>query len=276
MPQLMKNSPAFAGPRFLPMARGPVSPVDNPARCEVIEGENGAELLIYGALYPGAVYEDEVSALDVIRELSGLNNADVTVRINSPGGVVTEGIAIYNALRAYGGKVTCQVDGLAASAASEILMASNRRIAAGPGAFVMIHNAWGLAIGGSDDIRSYADVLDKMDAQLVETYVRASGMSEADVRSAMAAETWYTAAEALEAGLLTEVLDAEAETVMAAARGFDLSGFAGLPAALRRQARSEDEPVAEVEPVAARPANLPTDNFEFEYRSRVAALANRG
>lgn len=252
---------AFAGPmgrgRF-PYARtrgdgaqGPQAGAVTPARCEVLRGDNGAELLIYGVIDSLVYWGDEVTAASVIEALTELDGEDVTVRINSPGGLVTEGLAIYNALLNYSGKVTTQVDGLAASIASVIMMAGETRRAASDKALVMIHNAWGLAIGDHSDMRRTADLLQKMDGQIAGTYAARGGGTKDEFLAAMAVETWYDSAEAVAAGLLTEVLGGDAAEAVNSARMFDLSGFANLPKALR--ASATPAPAATPAPVAVDP-----------------------
>lgn len=133
---------------------------------------------------------------------------DVTVNINSPGGDVFEGIAIYNRLREHQGRVNVKVLGLAASAASIIAMAGDD-IEIGASSFIMIHNAWVLAVGNRHDMREVADFLEPFDRALADVYVSRTGQSFEDVQAAMDAETWLNGSTAIELGYANALLAAD-------------------------------------------------------------------
>lgn len=124
---------------------------------------------------------------------------DVVVNINSPGGDMFEGVAIYNLLAAHEGKVTVNVMGLAASAASIIAMAGDT-INMGAGSFLMIHNCWAVVIGNQNDLRDAADVFSGFDTAMADIYHARTGMKTADVAELMNAETWLGAADAVKQG----------------------------------------------------------------------------
>src|SRR5262249_39117748 len=132
------------------------------------------------------------------------NGHTLNVHINSPGGSVFEGIAVQNILANHPATVNISVDGLAASIASVIAMAGDK-ITMCPGSMMMIHEASGLAWGHAADMRQLADVLDKISGTLADAYALRAGGEAADWRTAMHAETWYTADEAVAAGLADEV-----------------------------------------------------------------------
>lgn len=157
----------------------------------------------------------------------------IVVRIDSAGGDVTEGIAIYNLLRQHGASVTVHVEGLAASIASVIAMAGDDIVMA-EGAFMMIHNPWGLALGDADAMRHHADVLDKMRDELVGIYVARTGQKREDVLAAVNAETWMTADEAMALGYATKVIPAKKKRKAAAA--WNLANFTRVPDAVRAYA----------------------------------------
>lgn len=136
---------------------------------------------------------------------------DVEVHINSPGGDMFEGVAIYNRLREHTGRITVKVMGIAASAASVIAMAGDQRLI-GAGAFVMIHNAWILAMGNRHELREASDWLEPFDAAMVDVYVARTGAAAKDVAAWMDAETWMNSSLAIERGFATGLTD-EAETV---------------------------------------------------------------
>jgi ATP-dependent Clp endopeptidase proteolytic subunit ClpP len=158
-----------------------------------------------------------VSASEFVADLAGVKG-DLEVHINSPGGSVFDGLAIYNAIAQRPGNVTTVVDGLAASAASFIAQAGKTRIVA-PGAMVMIHDAHGLCIGNEADMTETAALLAKASSNLAGIYAAHSGRPAFEWRQAMQAETWYTAQEAVDAGLADRVAErpAAAETVTTAA-----------------------------------------------------------
>jgi ATP-dependent protease ClpP protease subunit len=132
-----------------------------------------------------------------LRSIGAGNN--VVVNINSPGGDMFEGIAIYNLLAAHEGKVTVNVMGLAASAASIIAMAGDT-INMGVGSFLMIHNAWAVVVGNQNDLRAAADVFAGFDAALADIYHARTGLKLADIAELMNAETWMGSAEAVSRG----------------------------------------------------------------------------
>jgi len=173
------------------------------------------------AAAPGADADATISIFDVIGEdgwtggvtanrisaaLRSIGNRDVIVRINSPGGDMFEGIAIYNLLRTHPAKVTVEVLGWAASAASIIAMAGDV-IRMGLGSFMMVHNAWGLVIGNRHDLREAASLFDGFDAALADIYEARTGIDRVGIERLMDAETFMTAAQAVEYGFADAVDD---------------------------------------------------------------------
>jgi ATP-dependent protease ClpP protease subunit len=147
-----------------------------------------------------------VNAQDLTRELDAITAPSIRVEINSPGGDVFDGIAIYNALRNHPAYVTTRVDGLAASIASVIAQAGDKRMIQ-PAAQLMIHNAWGVTMGDTKDHAEMSDLLKQQDAVLAGIYASRSGRPADGFRDLMNAETWLTAEAAIEAGLADEVFD---------------------------------------------------------------------
>lgn len=155
-----------------------------------------------------------VSAREFISELRGYDDVKViNLSIHSPGGSLLDGLAIYNVLNDHPAKVYGHVEGIAASAASFVLMAADV-ISMPEDAFIMIHNAWALAMGDSDEMRDVADVLDKMQASALNIYERRTGMDRAELATMMKAETWMNSSEALEYGFI----DTISEPIQAAAK----------------------------------------------------------
>jgi ATP-dependent Clp endopeptidase proteolytic subunit ClpP len=161
-----------------------------------------------------------------LKELGTISTLDV--HINSCGGSVTEGLAIYNTLKQHSASITVYIDGLAASMASVIAMAANK-IVMPANALMMIHNPWGWASGDADDIRKYADVLDKMKTSMLSAYSR-SGMSNEEIASVMDEETWYTGQEAIDAGFADEL--GEEVEINAHYNPEQLTKFINAPSAL--------------------------------------------
>ena len=172
-----------------------------------------------------------VSALDLVRELRGMTDPLIRGRINSPGGNVFEGVAIFNAFDQHPSRIEMHIDGLAASVASVIALAGDE-VTISKNGFLMIHEPSGFAFGRASTMRKTADTLDKIGTSMVGTYTDNSKLDEAEVRTKMAEETWYSADEAKAAGFVDVIVgetdDEEAEPT---AR-FDLSRFHNAPQAL--------------------------------------------
>jgi len=164
------------------------------------------------------------SAREFITALDAVQAPRIRLHINSPGGEVYEAIAILNALRAHPARVTAVVDGLAASAASfiaagsdEVVMAQNTEL--------MIHDPWGLGIGNAADFRDLASRLDHIGDNIASIYAAKAGGTVVDWREAMLAETWYSAQEAVAAGLADSVAGDGQDAAAGASNSWDLSVF---------------------------------------------------
>lgn len=151
---------------------------------------------------------DGVTASRIAGALRSMNGADVTVNINSPGGDMFEGLAIYNLLREYEGKVTVKVLGLAASAASIIAMAGDD-IQIGRGAFLMIHNCWVYAMGNRHDLEQIAADMTPFDKAMGDIYTYRSGMNADDVAKMMDSETYIGGSDAVDKGFADRLLSAD-------------------------------------------------------------------
>lgn len=146
-----------------------------------------------------------VIAKRIAGALRSMGKGPVTVNINSPGGDVFEGLAIYNLLREHPGEVTVKVLGLAASAASFIAMAGDNIQIARAG-FMMIHNTWSIAIGNRNDLREFADWLEPFDKTSADIYSAQTGLDQKAVMKLMDAETWMGGSDAVERGFADELL----------------------------------------------------------------------
>lgn len=160
------------------------------------------ELFIYDEI--GPEYYGLIGAQTVIAALADAKDRPVVVRINSPGGDVFQGQAIYNALMRHAPGVTVEIDAIAASAASFIAMAG-RPIRIAENGMLMIHKAWCFAAGNADALIKAAATLGKVDGVIAETYAARSGKTADEIMSLLAAETWFTAQEAIDAKLVDEI-----------------------------------------------------------------------
>lgn len=167
-----------------------------------------------------------VQAKDFIGDLRAVTSKTINVEINSPGGDVFAGLAIYNALKSSGKEIVVKVMGVAASAASLIAMAGDK-IVMPKNTFMMVHNPWSFAAGNADELRDTADTLDKIGASLQATYVARTGQTEDKIKELLSKDTWLTADESLALGFATEVTDA-----VTASASFDMAR-ADLPEAVR-------------------------------------------
>ncbi|WP_243061162.1 head maturation protease, ClpP-related [Nocardioides sp. SR21] len=168
------------------------------------EGKTSAELWLYGVV---GGYWWGFNDKSVGDQLRGLNVDHITVRLNSPGGDVIQGIAIGNLLRNHKASVTVVVDGIAASAASIIAIAGDE-VVMSPGSQFMIHDPWFMTMGNAKELRHDADFLDKQGANMASVYALRTGETAEAMRDAMTAEpdgTWYSAEEAVEAKLADSV-----------------------------------------------------------------------
>lgn len=171
-------------------------------KAELVNGN--AEIIIFDVIGDD-FFGDGVSAVSVKKELDSFHNAPVTVHINSPGGDIFQGIAIYNLLNAYTGRVTVEIDGIAASAASVIAMAGDE-IHMAANAIMMIHSVRGFAGGTAEELRERAEQMDRLNNILVGIYAARTGQTEEVIKGFVTAEeSNFTAAEALELNLATEV-----------------------------------------------------------------------
>lgn len=149
-----------------------------------------------------------VTAKRIAGALRAIGDKDVTVLVNSPGGDMFEGLAIYNLLREHKGEVTVKVLGLAASAASVIAMAGDNIQVARAG-FLMIHNAWILVAGNRHDMRDYADYLEPFDRSMADLYSARTGIEFKEMQKIMDAESWIGGSDAVDQGFADALLDSD-------------------------------------------------------------------
>lgn len=166
-----------------------------------------------------------VSPQAFIQALGEVTAPTIHLRVNSPGGSVFAARSIEQAIREHSSTVIAHVDGLAASAASFLIMAADE-IHMAPGSFLMIHKAWTFAYGNSADLIKTAGLLDQIDASLVKTYAARSSQASEDIAQWMAQETWIEADNAVELGFANKVSDAaQPKAASTLVQGWDLSAF---------------------------------------------------
>ena len=205
------------------------------------------EIVMYG----GVGWEiDAQGVLAALKDVEG----DVTVRMNSGGGDAFEGVAIKNVLRSHAGHVTVIVEGLAASAASVIAVGGADRLIMRPGAELMIHDAWTFADGNAADLEKTAADLERTSQAMAEIYAEKAGTDPEVMRQMMRDETWFSAQEAVDAGLADAVEDGRvrAESVVAASGRGPRFAYAGRSHAPTPKILKEDNDVAFMSEVAKR------------------------
>lgn len=162
-----------------------------------------ALLHVYGSI-GSSEWWDDVASPSLVRELDALDVDEITMYVNSPGGIADDGVAIMNALARNKARVVAHVDGLAASAATIVLLGADE-IVMNAGSRLMIHDAWSITWGQASVIQKTAERLDKLSQTLAGLYAQRAGGTADEWRAAMVEETWYTAEEAVEAGLADRV-----------------------------------------------------------------------
>lgn len=194
-----------------------------------------AEILLYGVLGDEFDKLDAKTVAPLIRAATG----PLTLRINSPGGYVMEGLAIIAAVRDYRGKVTAYIDGLAASMASAVAAACDECIMA-EASMLMVHNPWDVAIGDAPELRARADQLDRIRDQLVGIYGKRTGLTADELVPMLDAETWFSAEEAVAAGFADRIAPDLKIAAMAKTGAF---GFRHTPDSLKQEEAIVPEPI---------------------------------
>ncbi|WP_226893872.1 head maturation protease, ClpP-related [Nisaea sediminum] len=222
------RAPAALGPGIIRLAEGE-------------QDENSAEIYIYGDI---GGWWGGVDAEVLAKEIAALDVETINVRINSPGGLVFGGIAIYNALARHKAKVIVHIDSLAASIASVIAMAGDEiRIA--ESAHIMIHKPWSGVIGDSDTMRLEADILDTLESAIIDTYEARTEQDRGELEAWVAAETWFKGKDAVDHGF-ADVLVPSKKKAKAAAGSALLAYFQRTPKELLPEGAS-DPAVREIE-----------------------------
>jgi ATP-dependent Clp endopeptidase proteolytic subunit ClpP len=195
-------------------------------------GAERAEVLIYDEIGLWGV-----TAAEFVDQINSLNVKAIDLRLNTPGGSVFDGNAIYNAIKRHPADVTVHIDGLAASMGSVIALAGDH-VKMAANALYMIHNPWTIALGDAKEMRATADVLDKLRDGLIGTYEAKTGMAREEIIAAMDAETWYSADEAKAGGFVDEITNAK-ETKASTAFKAAVARFKNPPEIVEPQAEDD-------------------------------------
>lgn len=180
---------------------------------QLTQNDNEVDIQIYGDITSWEWFESDISSYTLAKQIEGLECDKINVYINSYGGEVAEGLAIYNQLKRHKAKVKTVCDGFACSAASVVFMAGDERIMS-TASLLMIHNAWTYASGNSKELRKQADDLDKITQASINAYMQEVNITEEELKQMLDDETWITPQEAIEKGFITAIVnEKEAEEV---------------------------------------------------------------
>ncbi len=172
-----------------------------PIKAELNEGE--ATLYVYDVIVSDDMWGG-VSAETFVKELNALAAPVIHLRINSPGGDVFAARSMVQAMREHKSTIIAHIDGMAASAATDLVMAADKAYITDGGMF-MIHNAWTIAMGNKEDFLKTAELLERIDQVIAENYVNKSGQTTEQVVEWMDAETYFFGQEAVDAGFVDEI-----------------------------------------------------------------------
>lgn len=234
---------------------------------------NGSEanITIYGDITSWPLLEGDVSAANLSHKLEALGDVSrINVFINSYGGEVAEGVAIYNALKRHKAKVVTYCDGFACSIASVIFMAGDERIM-NEASMLMVHNAWMGARGNAAELRKAADDLDKINQLAITAYMAHFKGTSEELQALLDGETWVLPEEAMEHGFATSIDKNESDKASQNAR----ASFAQmvLKARAAQATEPEPEPPAEPEPDPAKdPETEPEPQAEPQENNAVQML----
>nr|DAE51690.1 MAG TPA: Putative ATP dependent Clp protease [Caudoviricetes sp.] len=180
---------------------------------QLTQNDNEVDIQIYGDITSWNWFESDVSSYTLSKQIEGLECDVINVYINSYGGEVAEGLAIYNQLKRHKAKVKTVCDGFACSAASVVFMAGDERIMS-TASLLMIHNAWIHVSGNSKELRKQAETLDKITQASINAYMQEVNITEEELKQMLDDETWITPQEAIEKGFITAIVnEKEAEEV---------------------------------------------------------------
>ena len=173
---------------------------------QLTQNNNEVDIQIYGDITSWDWFESDVSSYTLSKQIESLECDQINVYINSYGGEVAEGLAIYNQLKRHKAKVKTICDGFACSAASVVFMAGDERVMS-TASLLMIHNAWTWASGNANDLRKQADDLDKITQASINAYLQEVNVTEEELKQMLDDETWITPQEALDMEFITTIVN---------------------------------------------------------------------
>lgn len=239
--------------------RRPFTPIES----RIVAKGDEAAIYLYDPIV-GSRIEAEwfggVCAQDFVPALRAIEAEHIRLYTNCPGGSIFAAEAMSQALREHPAKITMQIEGVAASAATIIACACDD-VAATKGSKYMIHQGWTFAVGNADDLNGVVELLRKCDDTMYDEYIAKTGLDREQIEAWCKAETWFTAAQAKEHGFIDALL--EADKPAAQAQAWKLSAYANAP---------KDEP-ASTEPAAEPPADS-TAYITEDHRARLAQRVN--
>lgn len=199
-----------------------------------------------------------VQASEFVTALAAVDAKTINLRVNSPGGSVFDGLAIYQALAAHPAKIIAHVDGWAASIASVIIMSADT-IMIGEAAQIMVHQPWSMVMGPADDMRKEADILDSLEAAIIDVYVARTGGTRDEIAAWVKDETWFKGQAAVDAGFADEVTPLKLKTPGKPAAKLDADFFAAIFPHLPEEVRAD---------LAAPADEKSIKGFDFEHGTR--------
>lgn len=173
---------------------------------QLTQNNNEVDIQIYGDITSWEWFDTDVSSYTLSKQIEGLECDVINVYINSYGGEVAEGLAIYNQLKRHKSKVKTICDGFACSAASVIFMAGDERVMS-TASLLMIHNAWTYTGGNAKELRKQADDLDVITQASINTYMQEVNITEEELKEMLDNETWISPQEAIEKGFITAIVN---------------------------------------------------------------------
>ena len=177
---------------------------------QLVESEEVSELYIFGDIVDDAWFENEVEGAGLCKEIQNIKSKQINVYINSYGGSVSSGLAIYNQLKQHSAKVTTICQGFGCSIASVIFMAGDERLVSNA-SLLMIHMPWTVCSGNAKELRKQAEDLDKIAQASITAYMEKINISEEELVELLDNETWLTAQECIDMGFATGIVDEQEE-----------------------------------------------------------------
>ncbi|GAA0328068.1 Clp protease ClpP [Morganella psychrotolerans] len=242
------------------------APVNSWFRMKAKAGTKSADIYIYDEIGSWGItakqFSKELLALGALR--------DIHLHIHSPGGDVFDGIAIYNQLKGHDAKITVYIDGLAASMASVIAMAGDT-VVMPENAMMMIHKPWGGAAGNANEIRDYADLLDKVENVLIPAYVAKTGKPAEEIAAMLESETWMNGDECLSLGFADQVT--EPVQAMACIMSKRTEDFIAMPQDFKsRISPKNTAPAAVIPPVPPEDDTVIRNQIRTEEQTRLNSI----